>query len=113
MRVVCDDTANLRGEHELTVEEADLVQLADEIAHWEKHVTERQAAGEKVWGPSDFEPGDIVHLGGISTTVVRANAKSLTVKALIGDHVSWNDRIPYDKVTGRDRPGDTRPEAGR
>ncbi len=93
--------------------QADLVQLADEIAHWEKHVAEREAAGEKVWGPPDFEPGDIVRLGSISTTVVRVNAKSLTVKALIGDHVSWNDRIPYDKVTGRDRPGATRPEAGR
>ncbi|WP_261562001.1 MULTISPECIES: DUF3560 domain-containing protein [Frankia] len=92
--------------------QADLVQLADEIAHWEKHVAEREAAGEKVWGPPDFQAGDIVYLGVISTTVVRVNAKSLTVKALIGDHVNWNDRIPYDKVTRRVRPGDTRPEAG-
>lgn len=81
--------------------EADLIQFADEIAYWEKHVAEREAAGEKVWGPDDFKPGDIAYVGTWPCKVIRVNKKSLTVPALIGGDATWNDRVPYDKITDR------------
>jgi hypothetical protein len=82
-----------------TAREADVVQLADEIAHWKAHVEARKADGVKVWGPDDFTKGDFVKAVGSWHRVVRVNKKSLTVPSVAGG--SWTDTLPYDKVQDR------------
>ncbi|BBA98327.1 hypothetical protein RVR_4466 [Actinacidiphila reveromycinica] len=91
--------------------DADHHDLCDQIAHWDAHLAEVQAAGVKVWGKADFAPGDYAQLGDRWYLVLRANAKSLTVPR----SVDWKARVynrdnqagtststlPYDKVMGR------------
>lgn len=91
--------------------DADHADLSEQIAHWDAHLLEVQAAGVKVWGRGDFTPGDYAQLGDRWYLVLRANAKSLTVPK----SVEWKARVynrdnqagtststlPYDKVMGR------------
>ncbi|MGW6391180.1 DUF3560 domain-containing protein [Streptomyces sp. NPDC055103] len=91
--------------------DADHADLCDQIAHWDAHLLEVQAAGVKIWGKDDFTPGDYAQLGDRWYLVLRANAKSLTVPK----SVDWKARVynrdnqsgtststlPYDKVMGR------------
>lgn len=88
-----------------------IAELEEELAYWREIVTAAQAEGVKLWGPADFGKGDFV-LCGCWYEVLRVNAKSLTVPAVIaspgrtvlraGDSpYSWTDRLPYDKVRGR------------
>lgn len=97
------------GDHlaRLQVRAAD---LADELAHWRGVVERAQAAGVKVWGRGDFQRGDFVKGAHGWLEVLRVNAKSLTVPGgpdikpvVTGANraYSWNDTLPYDKVTGR------------
>ncbi|MFE7194470.1 DUF3560 domain-containing protein [Kitasatospora sp. NPDC057541] len=83
---------------------------AEELAHWRRVVADAEAAGAKLWRPGDFRPGDLVQIGGGRWwEVIRVNAKSLTVPGgpdmrpvvtVAGRGFAWNDRAPYDKVTG-------------
>ena len=86
-----------------------LVDVEADLAYWRDHVTARQDAGEKVWGPDDFTKGDLVESGLGVYEVLRVNRKSLTVPS----GYSWTNTLPYDKVTGRrPAPGAGRPERG-
>jgi hypothetical protein len=101
---------NLIADH-LAKLDADHHTLCEQIAHWDAHLLEVQAAGVKVWGRDDFVPGDYAQLGDRWYLVLRANAKSLTVPK----SVDWKARVynrdnqagtststlPYDKVMGR------------
>ncbi|MET9321967.1 DUF3560 domain-containing protein [Streptomyces sp. NPDC003038] len=91
--------------------DADHADLCDQIAHWDAHLLEVQAAGVKIWGEGDFTPGDYAQLGDRWYLVLRVNSKSLTVPK----SVDWKARVysrdnqsgtatstlPYDKVMGR------------
>ncbi|MFD3609031.1 DUF3560 domain-containing protein [Streptomyces atroolivaceus] len=91
--------------------DADHADLCEQIAHWDAHLLEVQAAGVKIWSRDDFAPGDYAQLGERWYLVLRANAKSLTVPR----SVDWKARVynrdnqsgtststlPYDKVMGR------------
>jgi hypothetical protein len=74
-----------------------LDELDDQLTYWRKIVADQQADGAKVWGPADFRKGDEVLSWGGWRTVLRVNAKSLTVPS----GYSWNDRVSYDDVRGR------------
>lgn len=84
--------------------------IAEELGYWREHVRQAEAAGVKVWTRADFTKGDFVQFIGSWYEVLRVNAKSLTIPAMISDgcvvtkansRMSWTDTIPYDKVTGR------------
>lgn len=91
-----------------------LILVADrdeQLAYWREHVHKAQEeAGVKVWSAADFTKGDYVRLLGTWYEVLRVNAKSLTIPAMINDgpivkregaRCTWTDTIPYDKVKGR------------
>ena len=84
--------------------------LHEELTYWREHIKTREAAGVKVWGPSDFAKGDFVFFIGSWYEVLRVNAKSLTIPAMISDgyvvtkantRMTWTDTIPYHKVKNR------------
>ena len=91
----------------LTIHAAD---IAEQIAYWREHVRKAQdESGVKVWSAADFTRGDYVHFLGSWYEVLRVNAKSLTIPAMINDgfivkregaRCTWTDTIPYDKVKG-------------
>ena len=63
-----------------------------------------------MWTRADFTKGDYVQSRGTWYEVVRVNAKSLTIPAMINDgHIvhkdgnrcTWTDTVPYHKVRGR------------
>jgi len=97
----------------------DAIAIVDEdLKHWRGHVAQREAAGEKVWRPADFAPGDFARIRGFWCEVLRVNPKSLTtphigtsngfrarVVAHELDRFGHTDRRPYNEVSGR-RPGD-------
>ncbi|NDK24679.1 DUF3560 domain-containing protein [Streptomyces sp. TR1341] len=101
-KLIVDNLAKLDADHH---------DLCEQIAHWDAHLAEVQAAGVKIWGKGDFAPGDYAQLGDRWYLVLRANAKSLTVPK----SVDWKARVynrdnqtgtststlPYDKVMGR------------
>ena len=86
-------------------------EVSEELAHWRAVVAQAEARGHKMWGRSDFQRGDFVQArGGQWYEVLRVNAKSLTVpggpdvQPVISRQTrayTWDDRFPYDKVTGR------------
>ncbi|MGY3341144.1 hypothetical protein ACVW0K_007337 [Streptomyces filamentosus] len=85
-------------------------ETADEIAHWRKVVEQAEADGVKLWSRADFTKGDYVRSRGRWYEVLRVNAVSLTVpggpdiQPVVSQEsraYSWDDRIPYDDVTGR------------
>lgn len=95
--------------------QAQLDSLREQIAYWRGHVEAAQESGAKVWGREDFTKGDFANRGGQWVEVLRVNAKSLTVPALLdlrpvatreGQQYSWTDTLPYDKVTGRKSAGE-------
>lgn len=84
--------------------------VADQLAYWREHVAKREAEGVKVWTRADFTKGDYVRFLGTWYEVVRVNAKSVTIPAMIndgpivhkdGNRCTWTDTVPYHKVTGR------------
>ena len=84
--------------------------VADELAYWRQHVARQEAEGVKVWSAADFAKGDFVHFIGAWYEVLRVNAKSITIPAMISDgavvtkansRLSWTDTVPYHKVKGR------------
>ncbi|MFF4248977.1 DUF3560 domain-containing protein [Streptomyces sp. NPDC001822] len=85
-------------------------EIAEELTFWRTLVEQAEADGFKVWGKADFTKGDFVQCGSRWYEVLRANPKSLTVpggpdiKPVVTSKnraYSWDDRLPYDKVTGR------------
>jgi hypothetical protein len=83
---------------------------AEQLAYWRGVVAKAQEAGVKVWSAADFTKGDYVRFLGCWYEVLRVNAKSLTIPAMINDgpvvkregaRCTWTDTIPYDKVKGR------------
>ena len=96
-----------------------LILVADrdeQLAYWREHVRKAQAeSGVKVWSAADFTKGDYVRFLGCWYEVLRVNAKSLTIPAMINDgpvvkregaRCTWTDTIPYDKVKGRKSAGE-------
>lgn len=84
--------------------------LAEQLAYWREHIAKQEAEGVKVWSREDFTKGDYVQFIGTWYEVVRVNAKSLTIPAMINDGVivhkdgnrcTWTDTVAYSKVTGR------------
>ncbi|MFE5866838.1 DUF3560 domain-containing protein [Streptomyces virginiae] len=67
-----------------------ILDLTEEIAHWEKHVERAKAEGVKVWGPDDFAPGDFVRYGSSWYQVARVNPQTLSI--------AWNLRLAPKKV---------------
>ncbi len=93
-------------------------EYTEELAHWRQVVADAQAAGTKVWTRADFQPGDLAQIGGRWYEVIKVNAKSLTVPGgpdmrpivtVAGRGFTWNDRTPYDKVTGHRPANDSTP----
>ena len=89
--------------------------VAEELAYWREHVAKRQAEGVKVWGKDDFAKGDFVQFIGGWYEVLRVNAKSVTIPAMISDgpvvtkansRMSWTDTVPYHKIKGRKSAAD-------
>jgi hypothetical protein len=82
---------------------------AEQIAYWQAHVDSARDSGVKVWGPADFTKGDFARFLGSWYQVLRVNAKSVTIPAMISDGYivtresgySWTDTIPYHKITER------------
>ncbi|MFF4517360.1 DUF3560 domain-containing protein [Streptomyces mirabilis] len=90
--------------------DADHADLCDEIGYWERVIAQAEAEGVKLWGPSDFKPGDFVRSGSRLLEVLRVNKKTVTVPggpeagpivSKANRQYSWNGKLPYDKVTGR------------
>lgn len=86
-----------------------LGRIAEEVAYWRDLVAKREAEGVKVWSKADFAKGDFVRFLGSWYEVLRVNAKSLSIPAMLNDgpvvrkgaRLDWTDTIPYDEVTGR------------
>ena len=84
---------------------------AEQLAYWREHVRKAQEeSGVKVWSAADFTKGDYVLFLSSWYEVLRVNAKSLTIPAMINDGMyvkregarcTWTDTIPWDKVRGR------------
>jgi hypothetical protein len=90
--------------------ESRLADIADELGYWREHVAKRAADGVKVWSKADFAKGDFAKFLGSWYEVLRVNAKSVTIPAMINDgHVitqdgarcTWTDTVPYHKIKGR------------
>ncbi|WP_326694746.1 ParB/RepB/Spo0J family partition protein [Streptomyces sp. NBC_01766] len=62
-----------------------ILDLTEEIAHWEQIVEKAKAEGMKIWGPADFAPGDFVLYSGSWYQVARVNPKTLSI--------AWNLRL--------------------
>jgi ParB/RepB/Spo0J family partition protein len=67
-----------------------ILDLTEEIAHWEEIVEKAKAEGVKVWGPDDFAPGDFVRYSGSWYQVARVNPKTLSI--------AWNLRLAPKQV---------------
>ncbi|MFE5717659.1 DUF3560 domain-containing protein [Streptomyces erythrochromogenes] len=67
-----------------------ILDLTEEIAHWEEVVVKAEAEGVKVWGPEDFAPGDFALCRGSWYQVKRVNPKTLSI--------AWNLRLAPKKV---------------
>lgn len=79
------------GDHRQQLETS-LADARDSITYWERVRAEQIASGEaKDYGPDTITPGDTVKIAGHWRTVVRVNAKTVTVQT---DH-SWTNRAPY------------------
>ena len=85
-------------------------EIAEQLAYWREVIAAKEAAGVKVWTRGDFAKGDFVSNGRRWFEVLRVNAKSVTIPAMISDgpivtransRLSWTDTLPYDEVRGR------------
>lgn len=88
-------------------------EITEELGYWRGHVAEMEAKGTKVWSRADFTKGDFAQWERRTWyEVLRVNAKSVTIPALIAGatvpvlrkadtHLTWTDTLPYDKITGR------------
>jgi hypothetical protein len=90
--------------------EARAADIAEEVTYWREHVAKREADGVKVWSRDDFTKGDYVFFIASWYEVLRVNAKSVTIPAMISDgyvvtkansRMSWTDTVPYHKVQAR------------
>lgn len=84
--------------------------LQEQIDYWRGHIAKAEAEGVKIWSKADFAKGDFVQTEFGYYEVLRVNAKSVTIPALISDgpvvtkansRLTWTDTMPYDKVKGR------------
>lgn len=96
-----ESVAEMRREEEET---------AEQLTYWRTVVAQAEADGFTVYGPSHFGKGDYARIDGRWYEVLRVNAKSLTVpggpdvRPVISNAnraYSWDDRRPYDQVTGQ------------
>lgn len=85
-------------------------ETAGEITHWREVIAKAEADGVKLWSRADFTKGDYARSRGRWYEVLRVNRASVTVpggpdiQPVIDRNTraySWDDRIPYDAVTGR------------
>lgn len=67
-----------------------IADLTEEIEHWQRIVDKAQADGVKLWGPSDFAPGDFARCLGSWYQVQRVNPKTLSI--------AWNLRLAPKQV---------------
>ncbi|MEU9777222.1 DUF3560 domain-containing protein [Streptomyces sp. NPDC047968] len=67
-----------------------ILDLKDEISHWEQVIEEAKARGVKLWEPGDFVRGDFAFVLGSWYEVVRVNPKSLSI--------AWNLRLAPKQV---------------
>lgn len=74
-----------------------LADAEEELELDRAELADREAKGAKVWGPTDFKPGDRVQYWGGLREVVRVNAKTLSVRT----QYSWLDKLKYQDVRGR------------
>jgi len=90
--------------------ESELAAVREQLTYWREHVAKAQANGVKVWSRADFIKGDYVLFHGTYYAVLRVNAKSVTIPAMIndgpivhkdGNRCTWTDTVPYHKVKGR------------
>ena len=90
-------------------------EIAGELEYWREHVATQQDAGIKVWSKADFAKGDWVLFRRTWFEVLRVNAKSVTIPAMINggrivsaadNRMSWTDTIPYHEVSGQKSAAD-------
>lgn len=78
--------------------------IEEELRFDQEKLAGAQDAGQKVWGPGDFDRAAVkagqvfasCWVDGTGAQVVRVNAKSVTVKT----QYSWTETIPYDGIRG-------------
>jgi hypothetical protein len=113
LRAVAEEEGNTRYMAQLDTRAAE---VAEQLAANRAELAE---SGTKVWGKADFARGDYALRDGMWWEIKRANAKTLTVGAIIGSTAararldgrrvyrladnpySWTDTIPYTEITGR------------
>ncbi len=81
-----------------------IAEIREAIAYWGSHLAALQAEGVHLWGPSDFQRGDVVSGPHGLARVLRVNAKSLSIELLGMANLPECMRrgtLPYSKVTGR------------
>lgn len=75
--------------------EVEIAETLERIAYWREIREQQQASGSATaFTAETVRPGDRVQISGIWRRVVRASAKSVTVKT----GYSWNDRAPWHTV---------------
>lgn len=69
-------------------------EIVDQLGYWQQLVDE---SGVKVWGPEDFQPGDVLaYRNGGFDIVVRVNKKTLSIDS--PPHL-WDLKKPYTDIT--------------
>lgn len=83
------------GEHRERLQ-AELEQLVDSLAYWERVRADQVEAGEASnYGPADVAVGDAVKVAGQWRRVKRVNQKSVSVET----GYSWTGRVEYAAIT--------------
>lgn len=84
--------------------------IHEQLTYWRGHIKAQEAAGVKVWSKDDFAKGDFVFFIASWYEVLRVNAKSVTIPAMLssgyvvtkaGSDMGWTDTIPYHKIKDR------------
>jgi Domain of unknown function (DUF3560) len=91
--------------------QTEIGRIDEQLTYWRAHVKRMEAEqGVKVWSAADFTKGDFVRFLGTWYEVLRVNAKSVTIPAMISggpvvtkanSQMSWTDTVPYHKVKAR------------
>ncbi|MEW2568358.1 ParB/RepB/Spo0J family partition protein [Streptomyces sp. NPDC047070] len=71
-------------------QQMNMLDLREEIEHWEQLVKQAEADGVKIWRPEDFAPGDYVWYSRSWHQVKRVNPKTLSI--------AWNLRLAPKQV---------------
>lgn len=75
--------------------EKEMDRLDEEIAYWQKVVSEKSDKGLKVWKPEDFKVGERISANGRPAVIAKINKKTLVVKY----DLDWMNALDITKVS--------------